>query len=78
MTGLTLEPDGAGRWLIREPGRPGAAGVLGEVTPGDRAGRFVLALRDAEAGPPAGPYGSPQEALDAVEVWRSARFDGFR
>lgn len=77
--GLTAQPDGADRWLLVETGRPTQEAVIGVIT--GRAGQgFTVAAPDGntEAGPPAGPYGSVDDAVGACEVWRLARFEGRR
>lgn len=70
--GLETEPDGEDRWRIVEVGRAGTDGVLGSVR-GDARRGFLL---DVEPGPSAGPYGTLDEAVQAVAMWRLARFRG--
>ena len=75
--GLTAQPDGPGRWLLVETGRPAGEAVIGLITgrPGEG---FTVTASDGSAGPPAGPYGSVDDAVGACEAWRLARFEGRR
>ena len=74
LEGVEARPDGAGRWQLVETGRAGSDGVLGAVTGDDDRG-FTL---EVEAGPPAGRYGTLDDAVQAVAMWRLARFRGDR
>ncbi|MDQ1662596.1 MAG: hypothetical protein QOJ68_2576 [Blastococcus sp.] len=77
--GLAAQPDGPDRWLLVETGRPANEAVIGVIT--GRSGEgFTLAPAedDTESAPPAGPYGSLDDAVGACETWRLARFEGRR
>jgi hypothetical protein len=70
--GLEAEPDGEDRWRIRETGRAGSDGLLGTAR-GDAEHGYTLEVVD---GPAAGPYATLDDALQAVAMWRLARFRG--
>ena len=74
--GLTTEPDGPRRWAVLETGRPASEARIATVTGDERSG-FALDPT-GEAGPPAGPYGSVDDAVAAIATWRLARFEGRR
>jgi hypothetical protein len=76
LEGLTTEADGPGRWAVLETGRPASEARLATVT-GDEHRGFELASAD-ESGPPAGTYGTLDDAVAAVAMWRLARFEGRR
>ncbi|HET6824888.1 MAG TPA: hypothetical protein VFH64_03095 [Amnibacterium sp.] len=74
--GLTTEPDGPGRWAVLETGRPASEARLATVTGDERSG-FVLEASGG-SGPPSGTYGSLDDAVAALAMWRLARFEGRR
>ena len=74
--GLTTEPEGPDRWAVLETGRPASEARIATVT-GDEHRGFAL-TPDGEAGPPAGTYGSLDDAVGAVAMWRLARFEDRR
>jgi hypothetical protein len=71
--GLTTEPDGPGRWVVLETGRPASEARVATVT-GDSRNGFALEA-SSEAGPPSGTYGSLGDAVGAIAMWRLARFE---
>ena len=73
--GLTTEADGPGRWAVLETGRPASEARLATVTGDERTG-FVL--EGGDAGPPSGRYGTLDDAVAAIALWRLARFEGDR
>jgi hypothetical protein len=77
--GLSAQADGTDRWLVVEAGRPAEEAVIAVIT-GRTGNGFTLAGTDDDAGsaPPAGPYGSVDDAIGACETWRLARFEGRR
>jgi hypothetical protein len=74
--GLTAEADGPGRWAVRETGRPAGEARIATVT-GDEEHGFVLET-SSEPGPPSGSYGTLDDAVAALAMWRLARFEGHR
>ena len=74
--GLTTEADGPGRWTVRETGRPASEARVATVTGDERSG-FALET-DGGSGPPTGPYGTLDDAVAAIAMWRLARFEGDR
>ncbi|MDH2442912.1 hypothetical protein QDR37_03030 [Amnibacterium sp. CER49] len=75
--GLTAEPDGDGRWLVVETGRPRGEAVVATVV---RRGEGVELEdpADGPAAPPRGPYSDVDAALEAFGQWRLSRFEGRR
>jgi hypothetical protein len=74
--GLTAEPDGSGRWAVLETGRPASEARIATVAGDEHRGFTVESV--GEAGPPAGTYGTLDDAMGAVAMWRLARFEGHR
>ena len=71
--GLELQPDGEGRWLLLEAGRPNGEAAVATLVRGDHG----ITVESA-AGLPPGPYSSPQDALAAYEQFRLAQWNGDR
>jgi hypothetical protein len=76
--GLTAEPDGESRWLVVEAGRPRSEAVVAVISGRPGAGFTIESDADAGSRPPSGPYGSLDDAVGALEMWRLARFEGRR
>jgi len=76
FAGLTAEPDGPGRWAVLETGRPASEARVATVTGDERSG-FTLET-SSESGPPPGTYGTLDDAVAAIAMWRLARFEGDR
>ncbi|MCU1474119.1 hypothetical protein [Amnibacterium sp.] len=76
LDGLTTEPEGAGRWAVLETGRPASEARIGTVTGNEHSGYALTS--DGDEGPPAGTYGTLDDAVAAVAMWRLARFEGHR
>jgi hypothetical protein len=74
--GLTSEPDGPGRWAVLETGRPASEARIATVT-GDERNGFALET-PGDPGLPRGTYGSVDDAVSAIAMWRLARFEGRR
>lgn len=74
--GLSAEPDGTGRWAVQETGRPASEARLATVT-GDEGTGFTLETSGG-SGPPSGTYGTLDDAVAAIAMWRLARFEGDR
>ena len=73
--GLEAVPEGEGRWRVVETGRPASEAGIATVT-GDQHHGFGLTAEPPA--PPAGPYGTLADAVEAVAMWRLARFRGDR
>ncbi len=73
--GLEAVADGDGAWRILETGRPEPEGRIALVTGEPGSGFTVSAEGDA---PPPGPYGTLGDAVQAIAIWRNARFEGDR
>ena len=73
--GLEAVPDGDGRWRVVETGRPASEAGIATVTVDEHHGFLLTAEAPAR---PAGPYGTLADAVDAVAMWRLARFRGDR
>lgn len=71
--GLELQPDGEGRWLLIEVGRPRGENAVATLVRG--SGGITV---EGAAGLPPGPYSSPEDALVAYEQFRLARWNGDR
>jgi hypothetical protein len=75
--GVRVEEDGPGRWRLVEPGR-GPEGVLAALTGDDESGYHMEPAADTASAPPTGAYGTIDAAVEALEAWRNARFEGRR
>ena len=71
--GLELQPEGDGRWLLVEAGRPEPEAVVATLVRG--ADGITV---EGAGGLPPGPYSSPEDALVAYEQFRLARWNGDR